>query len=130
MGKSFFILNSIPAPVNPPPPLPQFPSAGATTSIGSDARAILHYQAHSKSTALAYALWFFLGTVGAHRFYAGRTGSAVVMLVIFLISLPLCFILVGFVGVFAVLIWALVDAFLIAGWIREHNSRLAQQLSS
>lgn len=53
-----------------------------------------------------------------------------VMLVIFLISLPLCFILVGFVGVFAVLIWALVDAFLIAGWVREHNSRLAQQLSS
>lgn len=90
---------------------------------------MLHYQAHSKSTGLAYALWFFLGTAGAHRFYAGKIGSAVTMLVIFLISLPLCFVFIGIIGVFAVLIWALIDAFFIAGWIREHNSRLVQAIA-
>jgi len=30
-----------------------------------------------KNLLAAYLLWFFLGIFGAHRFYLGRTGSAV-----------------------------------------------------
>ena len=34
------------------------------------------YEASRKSTGVAYLFWFFLGLIGAHRFYtrAGRTG--------------------------------------------------------
>jgi TM2 domain-containing membrane protein YozV len=30
-----------------------------------------------KSVGVAYALWFFLGAVGGHQFYLGRTGRAI-----------------------------------------------------
>lgn len=117
--------------MNPPPRRqPQLPtSTTALTNVGEDTRALLHYQAHCKSAGLAFALCFFLGPLGAHRFYAGKTGSAVTMLVISLVSFPLCFFLIGFVGVFVVLIWVLMDAFSVTDWIRDHNSRLAHSLA-
>jgi TM2 domain-containing membrane protein YozV len=33
--------------------------------------------APQKSVGTAYLLWFFLGVLGAHQFYLGRTGRAV-----------------------------------------------------
>ena len=33
--------------------------------------------AQQKSVGVAYALWFFLGVLGAHQFYMGKTGRAV-----------------------------------------------------
>jgi TM2 domain-containing membrane protein YozV len=74
-----------------------------------------------KETGVAYLLWFFLGEFGAHRFYLGKTGSAIAMLLIFLISIPLAFVFVGYFGLFAIFIWWIVDAFLIPGWVRTHN---------
>lgn len=44
------------------------------------------YEARRRSTAVAYLLWFFLGLVGAHRFYAGETRSAVAMLLMQLLG--------------------------------------------
>lgn len=74
-----------------------------------------------KSTGVAYLLWFFLGGFGGHRFYLGKTGTAVVQLIIFLIGcvtlLPL--IITG--------IWLLVDAFLIPGIVREHTENVRRQ---
>jgi TM2 domain-containing membrane protein YozV len=35
-----------------------------------------------REMVIAYAFWFFLGAFGAHRFYIGRTGSAVAQLVL------------------------------------------------
>ena len=49
--------------------------------------------------AVAYMLWFFLGIVSAHRFYLGRTSTAILQIISY-------FILVGF-------IWLLIDGFLI-----------------
>ena len=74
-----------------------------------------------KETSVAYLLWFFLGEFGAHRFYLGKTGSAIAMLLIVLISIPLAFVFVGYLGFFTVFVWWIVDAFLIPGWIRTHN---------
>lgn len=31
----------------------------------------------TKSVGVAYALWFFLGVLGAHKFYLGKTGIAI-----------------------------------------------------
>jgi TM2 domain-containing membrane protein YozV len=62
------------------------------------------------STGAAYLLWFFLWFVSGHRFYLGRPGTAILQILSY-------FILIGF-------IWALVDAFLIPGMIRERKNAI------
>lgn len=94
-----------------------------------DAQTMMMYDIRKKSMVLAYLLWWFLGTFGAHRFYLGRTGSAVVMLLITLFSFVLVFVLIGFFGFIAIGIWWLVDAFLIYGIVNDYNLRLAHQLA-
>jgi len=90
---------------------------------------LLAYQIQKKETAATFLFWFFLGHFGAHRFYMGKTGSAVAMLLITVLSIPLCFVLIGFVSYFAVFIWWIVDAFLICDWVRQHNTRVAFALT-
>ena len=94
----------------------------------NDANTVVWYQLHKKETAAAFLFWFFLGHFGAHRFYLGKTGSATAMLVIMLVSIPLCFILIGFISYFAMIVWWIIDAFLICGWVNEHNARVAHAL--
>ena len=76
------------------------------------AAAQMEYDNQKKSPGVAYALWFFLGVVGGHRFYAGDTGY----------SLGLLFTLGGF-GV-----WALIDVFFIGKRIRTINSQKQRQI--
>ena len=56
-----------------------------------------------KQAWIALVLAFFLGAFGAHRFYVGRTGSAIAM---FLLTLTI-------VGVLITGIWALIDMIVI-----------------
>lgn len=88
------------------------------------------YDANRKSVGVAYLLWFFLGSAGGHRFYTGRTGSAIAMLALTIAGIALSVIGVGLVLLAAVGIWVIVDAFLIPGWIRNTNMRLAATLST
>ena len=78
-----------------------------------------------KSMLLAYIFWFFLGTFGAHRMYVGKMRSGLGMLGLMIASALLLFIGIGFLGYLALGIWALVDAFLIPGWIRAANGGTA-----
>ena len=71
-----------------------------------------------KSTGVSYLLWFFLGGFGGHRFYLGRTATAVVQLIITVIG---CFTLFPLI---ITGIWLLIDAFLIPGIVREHSTAL------
>lgn len=74
----------------------------------------------AKSTPIAYLLWFFLGSFGAHRFYLGRIGSAVVLL--------LLTIFIGWCTFFIpTFIWLIIDAFLIPGIVRESEEKIRQQ---
>jgi TM2 domain-containing membrane protein YozV len=74
-----------------------------------------------KSTGVAYLLWFFVGGFGGHRFYLGKTGTAVAQLIITVVGLftliPL--IITG--------IWLLVDAFLIPAIVRENTESVRRQ---
>ena len=81
-----------------------------TANPANIALAQTEYDNQKKSPGVAYALWFFLGVVGGHRFYAGDTGYA----------LGLLFTLGGF-GV-----WALIDVFFIGRRIREINQQTQQ----
>lgn len=69
------------------------------------------------STAVAYLLWAFLGIFGGHRFYLGRIGSAVALLILSAITMGL----VGFV-------WIIIDAFLIPGICRKNRQKLRDSL--
>ncbi len=99
------------------------------TTISSDAQALMAFEAGKKSVGLAYVLWFFLGGFGAHRFYMGRSGSAVAILLLNIFGWCTLFIGLGFVLLFAVGVWLLVDAFLIPGWVRISNAMLMARLT-
>jgi TM2 domain-containing membrane protein YozV len=82
----------------------------------------------AKSTGAAYLLWFFLGTLGAHRFYLGRTGTAVTQLLMTIIGWLTVVLVVGIFILIAVGIWLLVDAFLIPGMIRDKQDEIRRRL--
>jgi TM2 domain-containing membrane protein YozV len=99
------------------------------TTISSDAQALIAFEAGKKSTGLAYVLWFFLGGFGGHRFYIGRTGSAVAILLINIFGWLTIAIGIGVAMLVGLGIWLIVDAFLIPGWVRRHNTMLMARLT-
>ncbi|HEV7291633.1 MAG TPA: NINE protein, partial [Devosia sp.] len=75
-------------------------------------------------------LWFFLGYVGAHRFYLGKPVSALVLLALSASILLLTFVSFGFLSFlwFIVGLWWLIDALLIPGMAAGRNSRIADRV--
>lgn len=86
-----------------------------------------------KSTGVAYLLWFFLGGLGGHRFYLGRSGTGALMLVLTILGAVTLPVGIGAFILIAVGLWALVDAFLIPGMIsallRDARLRIATEVS-
>ena len=80
----------------------------------------LVYEASRKSTGVAYILWLFLGFLGAHRFYLGRTGTAITQLIM------ACTI----VGLIPLALWWLIDGFKMPGMVQDENIELIQQMQS
>jgi TM2 domain-containing membrane protein YozV len=66
-----------------------------------------------KSRTVAALFAFFLGQFGAHRFYSGKIGTAVIILVVALIGYATFLVLVGFAFLAVVGIWNLVDFIMI-----------------
>jgi len=93
------------------------------------ARQQMIYDAHRKSVGVAYLLWFFLGSLGIHRFYLKQTGTAVVQLLLAVAGWLTIWIAIGLLPFGILGIWLLVDLFLIPGMAREHNLRLADHLT-
>lgn len=93
-------------------------------------RVSAQYDIEKKSLIVAYVLWFFLGYVGAHRFYLGRPVSGLTMLalsaVVFILTL-VSFGVLGFLW-FLVGLWWLIDALLIPGIVAGRNTRIADRI--
>ena len=99
-------------------------------AVSGDARAMMMFEANKRSMTAAYLLWFFLGQFGGYRFYNGKTGSAVAILLL---------------SIFGIILLAAYAArtpapdpgldlgpggcFPDPGWIRNHNNLLAHQLA-
>ena len=96
----------------------------------SDLKANLRFEANKKSVLVAYLFLVFFGWFGVHRFYAGKTNSAIIMLCIFLFSWPLLAAgLVGLLGFIALATWCFVDLFLLHGLITKYNNALVVELT-
>ncbi|MBO8172967.1 MAG: TM2 domain-containing protein [Bacillaceae bacterium] len=67
-----------------------------------------------KSAGVAWLLWVFTAGFGGHRFYLGRTGTAVAML-----------LTLGGLG-----IWAFIDLFLLNGMIKDTNEKIESEIIS
>jgi TM2 domain-containing membrane protein YozV/RNA polymerase subunit RPABC4/transcription elongation factor Spt4 len=64
----------------------------------------------TKSRLATTLLALFLGVFGAHRFYAGKVGTAIVMLILGLIGFFTVWLFsIGLIFIVAVSIWAFVD---------------------
>lgn len=74
-----------------------------------------------KSMLLAYVLWWFACSIGAHRFYLGAYGSGAAMLGLFILSFAVMFAMppVGLAMLAGWLLWVIADAFLIPGMVRR-----------
>lgn len=106
----------------------------------------------SKNMWAAYALWYFFGGFGAHRFYLGRKGSAIGQLIVGLIAFfalitfyvmllqdalaykeeystsTLVPVIIAIIFGIALGIWVIVDAFLVHLWVRKHNAKVEEDL--
>jgi TM2 domain-containing membrane protein YozV len=71
------------------------------------------------SQAMAYVLWFFTAVLGGHRFYLGKTSTAILMLV--------CSCTI--VGLAVSIPWAFIDLFLIPGMLREKIDAIRDRLT-
>ncbi|MDP9729384.1 TM2 domain-containing protein (plasmid) [Alicyclobacillus sp. TC] len=72
-----------------------------------------------KNMVLAYVLWFFLGSLGIHRFYLGRIGTGIVQLILGVIGWATAVFVVGWFFLGVLYLWLLVDLFLIPGMARR-----------
>jgi TM2 domain-containing membrane protein YozV len=83
-----------------------------------------------KSTGTAYVLWLFVGFLGGHRFYLGRSGSGVAQLVLTILGWLTLVFGIGLLFLLIVGVWVLVDAFLIPGMIEADTAAKRLRISS
>ena len=66
------------------------------------------YDNQKKTALITFLLWLFFGIFGGHRFYLGKIGTGILML-----------ITLGGLGV-----WTFIDLFLIWGMVRTYNQNI------
>jgi TM2 domain-containing membrane protein YozV len=100
-----------------------------SSGLSADTQALMAFEAGKKSTGVAYLLWIFLGSLGGHRFYLERTGSAVAQLILCVLGWATIWFVVGLIFLIPLGVWLLIDLFLIPGMAQERNSKLMAGLS-
>lgn len=101
---------TLPQPAPPPAPAVQAPASAVVTNPGQVVHVHVHNQRPPKSKVLALVLWFFLGGIGAHHFYLGRTTFGILYIVsclLVVVTLGLWLIVHG-LALLVDLIWILV----------------------
>lgn len=68
---------------------------------------------NGRSLIILLLLWFFLGYFGAHRFYWGKTKSAVLMALATIVGIITTFLFIGVFVLIGVGIWWVIDLVII-----------------
>lgn len=92
------------------------------SAVSSDAVAMMKFQSSAKSTGTAYLLWFFLGGLGAQRFYLGNAWLGALVAVCTLTGL---FLLVPLVVPIVISVY---DLFTLPSQVRKYNSGLMAEI--
>lgn len=95
-----------------------------------EAGRLMRFEANRKSVLVAYLLWFFLGYFGVHRFYLGRTTSALALLGLTVVGVVLSVVAIGAVILLVPAVWLLVDLFLIPGMTSAKNNEIIAAIES
>ena len=77
-----------------------------------------------KKRVVALLLTWFFGLIGLNNFYLNENKAGIIKFIIFLISVPLSFIVIGLVGFAALAICALLDFVKIATMTDEEFNKL------
>jgi len=81
----------------------------------------------AKSRMVAMLLALFLGQLGIHRFYLGKIGTGVVMLVLTIIGYATVWLIIGFIPLAVVWVWNLIDFIMIlAGSMKDKEGKTVQ----
>ena len=72
-------------------------------------------------------LALFLGQLGIHRFYLGKIGTGVVMLVLTVVGWATVWLIFGFIPLAVVWLWNLIDFIMIlAGSMKDKDGKTIQ----
>jgi TM2 domain-containing membrane protein YozV len=82
----------------------------------------------AKSPLIAYLLLIFLWGFGVHRMYLGRWISGFIMLAIWGVGWLTVPILIGWPAVGFVVLWCIIDLFLIPGMVRADREDIRRRL--
>lgn len=76
----------------------------------------------AKDTLIAYLLWFFLGTLGIHKFYLLQKGQGILYLALGVVGWATSWLLIGFLILIPLGILMIIDLFTMPERIRRINS--------
>lgn len=87
----------------------------------TEIKKILDLSIGRKSIVVALILWFFLGFLGVHRIYLGKTTSGIIMAIMTIVGWVTALVFIGVFILLAVSIWWVVDFIVIIVAASKHN---------
>lgn len=81
-----------------------------------------------KSPVVAWLLWVFLGSIGAHNFYLGRVGSGIGYILLLVLGWLTIWLLIGSIFFIALGIWWIVDAITMTSKLEKYNGNIEQSV--
>lgn len=111
-------------------PAPSPKPEGATAKVDKRILANTEIAARGKNKVLAYLFWIILGLFGIHRFYMDKRGTGWTMLILALVGYATIVVGVGLFLVSAVLVWWVIDGFLLMKMVEENHAAIDRRIES
>ena len=77
-----------------------------------------------KTRIVALLLTWFCGVMGFHNFYLNDNKTGIIKFIVFLVSIPMSLIVIGFFGLAALVVWQIIDFIKLANLTDEEFNKL------